>query len=31
MPAPAEAGSDSTASAPRRAGWWAKRIFGEKE
>jgi ribonuclease E len=31
VPAPAEAGADATASAPRRAGWWAKRIFGEKE
>jgi ribonuclease E len=30
-PAPAEAAAESAASAPRRAGWWAKRIFGEKE
>jgi ribonuclease E len=30
-PAPAEAVAESAASAPRRAGWWAKRIFGEKE
>ena len=31
VPAPAEAGADAAPSAPRRAGWWAKRIFGEKE
>jgi ribonuclease E len=31
VPAPAEAGADTAPSAPRRAGWWAKRIFGEKE
>ncbi|HEV7981289.1 MAG TPA: Rne/Rng family ribonuclease [Xanthobacteraceae bacterium] len=30
-PEPAAAGAESAASAPRRAGWWAKRIFGEKE
>jgi ribonuclease E len=28
MPAPADAATES--AAPRRAGWWAKRIFGEK-
>jgi len=28
VPATAEAGPES--AAPRRAGWWAKRIFGEK-
>jgi ribonuclease E len=32
VPAAAEAGgADAPPSAPRRAGWWAKRIFGEKE